>query len=190
MHEQIHINNLIIAVIFTALGVILPVLFHLLGLGPIFMPMFLPLAIGAFLVTPSNALIMGFFTPLLSAILTGMPPFYPPIAGVMVVELTLFCALISILTHRTRLPLLIVLVAAIVCDRLVLVILYSFVMPLFDISAGLFSLYDIARGIPGIILMLLLVPVMVRRSRQLLARHSLRLYEHSDHSHGDNNEQQ
>ena len=63
MHETIDINNLILAVIFSAFGVLVPVLFHMVGLGSIFLPMFIPLAAGAFFLSPVNALILGIFSP-------------------------------------------------------------------------------------------------------------------------------
>jgi hypothetical protein len=91
MHDRIDINNILIAVIFSAFAVILPLIFHLIGLGAIFMPMYLPLAIGAFMMNRSNAFIAGAVTPLVSSIMTGMPPLYPPIAVIVSFQLSIFC---------------------------------------------------------------------------------------------------
>ncbi len=185
MHEKIDINNLMLAVIFSALGVILPFLFHLLGLGSIFLPMYIPLALGAYLLTKRNAFLMGFFTPLFSAVLTGMPPFYPPVAFMMMVQLSLFCVLIASLSHRTRMPVLAVFLAAMAVDRILLLVLYRFIAPMFLVDFRMFTAYDILKGLPGIILMAVLLPFLVPRSTAILAKHSLSLYEHSREEHCD-----
>lgn len=170
---------MVLAVIFSAFGILVPMLFHLVGLGAVFLPMFLPLALGAFFLSPMNALLVGMFTPLASAVLTGMPPFYPPIAFIMVAELGVLCLVISLLSHRTGLPGVLVLMVAILSERLVLVLMLSLVMPLFQISYKAFSIYEIVKGLPGIILILITVPLMVGRVQKVLARRSLRPFEHS-----------
>ena len=68
------------------------------------MPMFYPLALAGFLVAPPLAMITGVAAPLVSALLTGMPPFYPPIAFIMMAEALLFTALPQELQKRLRLP--------------------------------------------------------------------------------------
>jgi len=179
MHENLDINNIVLAVIFSAFGVLVPVLFHLIGLGSIFLPMFIPLAAGAFFLSPVNAMIMGIFTPLASAVLTGMPPFYPPVVFVMMAGLGIFCLLISVLSHRTSIPRVGVLAAAILAERAVLLLFLAVIMPAFKISYRAFSLYELLKGAPGIILILITVPFMVRWLKQLIYRRSLRLFEHS-----------
>lgn len=80
----------VLAGLFLAAALVLPVFFHALGLGSAFMPMFYPLALAGFLVAAPLAMITGVSAPLLSALLTGMPPFYPPIAFIMTAEGLLF----------------------------------------------------------------------------------------------------
>ena len=128
MHEKLDVNNILLAAIFSAFGILLPVLFHLVGLGPVFMPMYLPLAAGAYLLTKRNALIMGFLTPLISAVLTGMPPFYPPIAPLMIVQLSIFCVIISFAEHKFKPMILIPLLIAIITDRVLLVLYYAVII--------------------------------------------------------------
>lgn len=177
MHNNIEINNLVIAVLFAALGIAVPILFHLVGLGSIFLPMYLPLITGAFLLTGVNALLMGLFTPLISALLTGMPPFYPPIVFIMSVQLGVVCFFISYITHRFKVNILITLSLAVVIDRLLLIVFYYMIIPLFHIDFGLYTAYDLLKGIPGIILILILVPLVVPRALAVIKRYSLRLYE-------------
>lgn len=185
MHDRIDISNLLIAVVFSALGIAVPVLFHALGLGSMFLPMYLPLAVGAFLLNRANALMLGFFTPLFSAVLTGMPPFYPPVVFMMMLQLPLFCFTISLLTHRYTKSVILSLAAAVLLDRLLLVALFYIVYPLFSIDPRIITLYDLMKSLPGVVLMFVVVPLAVPRCVALLRKHSLRLFEHR---HGENHE--
>ena len=69
-----------------AAALLLPTVFHLVHLGSLFMPMYAPLCLLAFLVSARIAASAALIVPLMSGLLTGMPPFYPPIAPVMSVE--------------------------------------------------------------------------------------------------------
>lgn len=57
-----------------ALGVTLPHVFHLAGLGPVFLPMFLPLVLVAMTMELPFILLVAITTPLISLAITGMPP--------------------------------------------------------------------------------------------------------------------
>jgi hypothetical protein len=179
MHRTIDINNLVLTVIFSAFGVTVPVLFHLLGLGSVFLPMFLPLAAGPFFLSPGNALLLGIFTPLASAVITGMPPIYPPMAFVMAAELGVFCTLISLLSHRTGLPRVAVLAAAVLAERVVLLLSLAVIIPALGISFRAFSAYQLIKGAPGIVIILAAVPPMVNRMKKIISARSLKLFEHS-----------
>ena len=178
MRNLIDTNNLLLCAVFSALGVTIPIIFHMLGLGSAFLPMFVPLAIGAFFLDIKNALIIALITPFASALLTGMPPLYPPIAFIIAAELAVFCFIISFLSARTKLPVLVVLLIAIVAERTAQVLLYLYIMPLFGVPAAVWSVYDILKVMPGIILMIVLVPIMVPTVRGIIERRSLRLFEH------------
>jgi len=188
MHDRLDISNILVAVVFTALGVIVPVLFHLLGLGAMFLPMYLPLAMGAFLLDRRNALMAGAVTPLASAVLTGMPPFYPPIAVMMALQLGAMCLFISWVSHRfqhrlgsiSRLHILGILAAALLLDRVLMLVMYGGILPMLGMRTGLFVLYDLARGLPGMALILLAVPPAVPGALGLLRKHSLRPREYQD----------
>jgi hypothetical protein len=176
MHERMNISNIILAGIFTSLGVVTPMLFHLLGLGAMFLPMYIPLSIGAFMLSAPNALILGIFTPLLSALITGMPPFYPPIAFLMMAQLGTFCTVISMMQHRLKAPVMLTLLTAIAIDRAMLVAAYFIAAPLFSVSFGIISVIDLLKSLPGIGIMLVMVPVAVPRALSLLRKNSLRPY--------------
>jgi hypothetical protein len=144
--------------------------------------MYIPLAIGAFLLKPPNALIVGIFTPLISGLLTGMPPFYPPIAFTMAAGLGIFCLWISLLTHRFQVPVLVPLVSGLLIERTVMAVLYLLILPQFGVHGGVYTAYDLLKGMPGIILILVITPVAAPRCAKLLKKKSLRLYEHKEDS--------
>ena len=179
MHKAIDINNLLLCAIFSALGIVVPILFHILGLGSTFLPMFFPLAIGAFFLSIGNAAILGIITPLVSALLTGMPPFHPPIAFIMTAELFVLCFCISVLCHKTKFPVIVIVAIAFIAERLVQILLHYVIMPYFGISAEAFSIYSIIKVVPGIILLLVVTPITVPAARKVLSKYALHLFEHS-----------
>ncbi len=56
-----------------AFGVTLPHLFHLFGLGPVFLPMFLPIILLALFSRPFSIITVSIVTPLLSTLVFGIP---------------------------------------------------------------------------------------------------------------------
>jgi len=93
-------KNLARCGLFGAAALVLPTLFHLVRLGHVFMPMYLPLVTLGFFVAPLPAAITAFVTPLLSGAVTGMPPFFPPIALFMAIELSIMTGLIALAVRR------------------------------------------------------------------------------------------
>jgi hypothetical protein len=92
------------AALVTAAGLALPWVFHALRLGHVFLPMYLPLLAGAFVLRPRTAAAAAVATPLVSAAVTGMPPFFPPIAAWMAIELGLMAGLAALLRRQRALP--------------------------------------------------------------------------------------
>ena len=68
-------------------AVLLPVALHPLGAGPVLLPMHLPVLLAAAFTGPLLAGSVGLLAPMLSHVLTGMPPLVPPVAPLMSVEL-------------------------------------------------------------------------------------------------------
>ncbi|NOZ56986.1 MAG: ECF transporter S component [Calditrichaeota bacterium] len=155
-------HPLALAALVVALGVLVPMVFHAVGLGPIFLPMFLPIAVGAFFLSPGVAAAVGLVTPLISSLTTGMPPWMPPVAPVLTVELMIFGALISWLNRRGLQPL-VVLTLALVADRLLLLAVVLVVAPLFGWPERAFSIGAVLSGFPGVLLILAVVPPLLRR---------------------------
>ncbi len=149
--------------LFGAAALLLPVLFHLLHLGRILMPMYLPLVALAFFTRPLPAAVTAFITPLLSGAVTGMPPFFPPVALFMAIELSLMAALIAALHGRwpgARAWLL--LAPVLMLGRVLYIGLVYLFSRLIDLPAPFMAGISFLSGWPGIVLMMVVVPVIVR----------------------------
>lgn len=156
-------NKLTLAAIFLALCVLVPILFHSFGLGSIFLPLLLPIALGAFFLPVPYALLVGVMGPMISALLTGMPPLSPPIAQVMMLEGGVLGGVTALLNSRFRLGVFLPLLAGIVLSRGMLLIFYLLLAPVLGLPARPFSAAAVISGFPGMLLQLILVPIIVQR---------------------------
>lgn len=155
--------------LFLALSLGLPPLFHLAGLGSVFLPMLLPVATVGFVVREGVALVVGLAAPLVSTLITGMPPLVPPVAPLMSVELAVLALLPSLLYRRWRWNLMVVLVLDLLVNRGLVVGLRSLLAELFGIPGLPYGIATAAKGLPGIVLMLVAVPLAVRTVEKLQA---------------------
>jgi hypothetical protein len=144
-----------------ALALVLPAVFHALQLGHVFLPMYLPLLLGAFLVRPATAGLAAFGAPLLSALLTGMPPLVPPVAVWMAVELGAMAFAASWLRRGLRWPPIAVLAIALVGGRLLYAALVYGTSLLLHLPAGLLTVASLLSPWPGILLALAALPPVV-----------------------------
>lgn len=153
------------AALMTALGLALPVVFHAVHLGSMFLPMFHPILAGAFVLSPAWAACTGVATPLLSSLVTGMPPLYPPVAVWMAMELGAMAWVASVLSRRTRLPVLAVLIVSLAVGRGVLVAAAYLTGRWLALPADLLAGLSFLAGWPGLILCLVIVPPAVAALR-------------------------
>jgi len=155
-----------LAALFAAMGVILPQFFHLVGLGAMFLPMFLPVILGAMILTRRFAFSVAIISPLVSWILTGMPPLAPPVLPVMLIELIVISLLISTIRVHLHKSVWTALIAGIVVDRILLFIIVTLIAPVFGFRHPLFSIALVISGIPGIILQIIVIPLAMRFIQQ------------------------
>lgn len=155
-------RDLAYAGVFGAAAFLLPTLFHLVHLGSVFMPMYLPLMTLAFLVRPAYAAGAALLVPLLSALLTGMPPFSPPVALFMSLELAAMGALAAIARRSfPRLPVLAILLPVLLLGRgFYMGLAWGFARFL-DLPARFLAGLSLVAGWPGLLLMLAVVPSVV-----------------------------
>ncbi len=160
---KIDIKEIAFGGLFGASALLLPVIFHMLHLGHIFMPMYLPLVALAFFVGPLIATSTSFVVPLLSGAATGMPPFFPPVALFMSIELAIMSALISFIYKRWRkLNEWFVLVPVLILGRVVYVALVYIFSLFVKLPAKFVAGVSFVSGWPGLILIILVVPSLVR----------------------------
>ena len=160
-------RELTYAGLFGAAALLLPVLFHLVHLGRLFLPMYLPLLVLAFLVRPAPAAVTAALTPLLSAAATGMPPWVPPVAPIMAIELAVMVGLLSLVATRwPRANEWLLLAAALILGRAISLGLgygYSLLMGL---PAKTLVQISFFAAWPGMVLNLVTVPPIVRIARR------------------------
>lgn len=147
------VNQLVLSGIFIALGIVFPMIFHLFGgAGPIFLPMHIPVLLGGF-----------FLTPFLSSLLTGMPPAFP-MMPIMMLELSVYGLGISVICKKISRNPWLALVPTMILGRLaaglMVFILTSFFAAKLP-SPYVFMTGAVVRGIPGIIIQLIFIPIIV-----------------------------
>jgi len=162
--NRVTVKTLTSTSLFVSLGVLVPVAFHALGLGKVFLPMHIPVLLAGMLMGPATGLFTGALSPLLSAFLTGMPTFAPPVAQMMVCELSIYGLVSGILATRTRLQAPVCLIASMLAGRVLYGLMAGLLLPVFGL-AGIPMLYPLTAGLasslPGIALQLVTVPALV-----------------------------
>lgn len=159
--------NLAYCGLFGSMALLLPIIFHIIRLGHIFMPMYLPLVALAFFVSPLYAAITSLIVPLLSSFATGMPPLYPPVAVFMSIELSIMTALISFFYNRFKmLNEWMILVPVLLLGRVIYVALVYLFSLFIKLPAGFMAGLSFLSGWPGLILILIIVPALVRITRR------------------------
>lgn len=154
--------------VFGAAAMLLPVIFHVFHLGSIFMPMYLPLVTLAFFVGPLPAGLTALLLPVISGATTGMPPFYPPVAFIMSIELAAMCGIIAFIRMSfPKLNELILLFPVLFLGRCIGVGLIYLVALFMKLPAKFVAGASLLSGWPGIILMLVAIPAIVRLSRMV-----------------------
>lgn len=158
-----YIKDLALSALFIAIGLLLPVLFHSFGMGSTFLPMHIPVLIAGFVLSLPWAAAVGAVTPLLSSVITGMPPLFP-IMPYMVCELAAYGAAANILSRRFKQNIAVSLIGSMIIGRIiaglsvwVLVLLFQANLP----GPVVFIWGAITTGLPGIIIQLLAIPPIV-----------------------------
>lgn len=158
-------RNTVLSGLFIAFGVILPMFFHQLNMGgPGFLPMHIPVLIGAFLLGPFSGLLIGFVTPLLSSILTGMPPAFPMLP-IMFFELGVYGLVAGYLYKNLKLNIYISLIISMIVGRIVAGVVVFFLGEFFNFQGPGPVAYvsgAVITGVIGIVIQLVAVPVIVK----------------------------
>lgn len=169
MTNKFSTRRLCTAALLVAVGLILPQIFHMVGgkaVGSVFSPMHLPVLVSGLLLGPALGAAVGFLTPLLSALATGMPPM--AILPFMLCELTAYGAVSGVLARKF--PLYPSLIGAQVAGRVVYAAALFVGGTVFGMqcAAPASVLTSLVTGLPGIVLQLALAPAVVLLLRKAL----------------------
>lgn len=161
---NIKTSDLVKASFFLALGIIIPFAFHFTGLaGKVFLPMHIPVILCGFILGEKYGVLVGFITPLLSAVTTGMPPLFP-VGIAMAFELATYGFVAGLLYSKKRINVVGVLLISMILGRLVSAlvnfVLLSFVGKTFILKVFITTITLTA--LPGIIIQLLLIPIIIK----------------------------
>lgn len=152
---------MIYSAFFMALGFLFPIVFHMTGLGKVFLPMFWPLAVSGFYLTWPFAVAVGILTPFVSFLMTGMPPV--PILQLMMIELSVMALTICLIYEKTSLGIFWILISGILISRVFTWVAAGWIAPLLGLPSDLYALGKIIEGIPGVVAMLIAVPLLISR---------------------------
>ncbi len=161
-------RKLALTALFVAMGIVLPMGFHAVGMGRAFLPMHIPVLFAGIYLGWRSGLVVGVATPALSGLLTGMPPFVPPTAFAMMVELPIYGVLVDVFHRRMRLRPAVAVASAALSGRVAYGLIGYLVFPLLGLP-GVSPFYPVTAGLvaslPGVLLQVVLVPLVLSRLR-------------------------
>lgn len=154
-------RQIALVAVFIALAVLVPMVFHAIGLGAMFLPMFLPMLLAGFFLNPVYAGLVGLVGPVISSLLTGMPPLLP-VTPVISAEGFALGFVAASLYQLKKFPSWFCVLMALLAERIILVLVIFLFAPLFGLPPQAFSVGILLTSLPGIFLNLFLVPLIVR----------------------------
>ena len=168
MTRRFPVRTLTTTGLLLAVGLLLPMVFHsLFGAegGKTFLPMHYAVLLGGLLLGPVAGAFLGVTTPVLSTLLTGMPPvaILPP----MVVELAVY-GLVAGFAHRHwKLTPLWSLLLAMAAGRIALGLAVALLGPSIGLKAEpvAYVWTSIVSGLPGIAVQIVVIPLLLARGR-------------------------
>lgn len=158
------VKKMVITAVFSALCVVLPMIFHAFpNGGNIFLPMHIPVLLCGLICSWPYGFVCGIIGPLLSSLLTGMPPaaFLP----IMMVECAVYgctagAMMRLIFTKKVIADLYISMGTAMVLGRVIAGFAKAYIFTP-GISPFAWVTTSLVQGIPGICIQLVLIPLLV-----------------------------
>ena len=165
------IKNITMAAVFLALCMVLPLITgNIPAIGNMLSPMHIPVLLAGFVCGPGWAMLVGLIAPILRSMIFGMPPLFPT-ACAMAFELATYGFVSGFLytkLKKTTANIYVALIGAMLVGRAVWGVA---MMILMGISGGEFTLAAFiagafTKGIPGIIVHIVLIPALVMALRR------------------------
>ena len=145
-----------------ALGLVLPVFFHMIGAGSAFLPMHIPILLCGLLFGWQYGAICGLIVPILSSLLTGMPPIFPT-AVAMMFELCAYGILTGVFYRGLHWNVYPALIAAMLGGRAVSGTANAVLMNVANKPYGFaaFLSGSFIEAVPGIVIQIVLIPLLI-----------------------------
>lgn len=159
------VKRSILTAVCIALCVVLPQAFHAIpNAGAVYLPMHIPVLLCGLLTGWPYGLLCGLAGPLLSSLITGMPP--AAILPSMMVECAVYGFISGLLMQRIRsgklsLDLYISLLSAMLSGRILSGVVKALLFARGSITLASWAAGSFVTGLPGIVIQLLLLPAIV-----------------------------
>lgn len=163
-------KQLVLTAFFIALGLVLPMAFHAVpNSGSVLLPMHIPVLLCGLTLGPVSGLIAGMVTPVLSSIMTSMPP--AAILPGMFFELAAYgftggLLIRLIKTKKEIVNLYLALIGAMLAGRILSGILNALIFRAGAYSLEVWLAAGFITALPGIVIQLLLLPAIVLALRK------------------------
>ena len=165
MKQMSPVKRSILTAVCIALCVVLPQAFHAIpNAGAVYLPMHIPVLLCGLLTGWPYGLLCGLAGPLLSSLITGMPP--AAILPSMMVECAVYGFISGLLMQRIRsgklsLDLYISLLSAMLSGRILSGAVKALLFARGSITLASWAAGSFVTGLPGIVIQLLLLPAIV-----------------------------
>lgn len=154
------LKNLTATALCIALGLVMPIIFHAIGLGAAFTPMHLPVYVCGLSFGPFWGMLCGLITPVVSSLTTGMPPLYPTCIT-MTAELAVYGLFSGLLYRELKLNVYLSIVLTMIAGKIVAGIITAILIGFQNYTFSAFLSSYFMTAIPGILLILIFVPPVV-----------------------------
>lgn len=159
-----NVKQAIVTAVCIALCTVLPMAFHSIPqAGTIYAPMHIPVLICGMVCSFPYAIVCGALGPIISSLLTGMPP--APVLPAMVVELTAYALICSLMmkfvyTKKAPVDVYLSLVTAMLLGRVIAGIAKALIFARGEITITAWATSYFVTSLPAIIIQIVLIPVI------------------------------
>lgn len=160
-----NVKSMVMTAMCIALGVVLPVMFHgVENAGSIFCPMHIPVLICGLICGWQYGLVCGIVTPVVSTLLTGMPPM--AILPAMMIELAVYGLIASVMmrfvkTKNQYADLYVSLIVAMLVGRVINGVVKAIMLAGGDYSIAVWATASFVTCLPAIAIQLVLIPNLI-----------------------------
>lgn len=152
-------KKLVYSSVLIAIGIVLPTITHVTGIpGNILLPMHIPVFIAGFLLGPILGGVIGILLPIINHLILQMPPI--PILYSMIIELFFYGLITGIIYKKTN-KIMLSLIISMIIGRVAGAFITYVILGLGNFSLPIWISASFIKGLPGIIIQIILIPLVV-----------------------------